>query len=389
MVAMSTAAPDAAQVTRVGWWLSLEPLGQDAVWALTRVVNGQPPQGPVDAGLLPDIGFVKDLVGSALPVGDRRHPWTGPLTDRQKERHLATTAGRVLLPYELRKALVNATSRERHTVSVAVRGWLAQVPWDSLALDDAGDLRLVERATVLAGLAATLHVGRARLPDLTASGPVLRVVDPGPPGSLTEGRLCADGDTDLWWERCADDEEIHPAEAGGLDHAELGRLLRTGRPARLVYYGHARSGTAEAPASASLLLCDAAGQADRFTAFRWLQEPAEYPAPPRVALIACASDDSEQNEQSGMPVAAINAGAELVTATRWTLPVQRGRSADCPTMALALAVDAAHGGPDPLGALRTWQLERLRDWRAGGAVRDTPLLWSALVNYLAPGRPET
>jgi hypothetical protein len=365
----------------VAWWLSIEPLGSDAVWALTRVADGRPPDGPLGAGLLPAVGFVEQMVRAALPVGgDREGPrWTGPLVDRAAERELACAVGRVLLPYALRKELLNAPRGQWHTVSVAVRGWLAQVPWDALAVDDAGDRRLVECATVVAGLPATLHVGRARLPDRGADGPVLRVADPGPP---EKDRLLPQG-PGSWYDLCVGDEYIEDAPFG---RQELGERLRE-RPARLVYYGHAVPGADEAPAAAGLLLSGRGGRADVFTAFDWLAEPALYPAPPRVAVIACGSDDSTLFEQSGIPVAAINAGAELLTATRWILPVDQTRKDDCPTMALGMAVDRAHAAADPLAAVRRWQLERLGDWRARGEIADTPLLWASLVTYLAPGRP--
>lgn len=368
----------------VAWWLSLEPVGADAVWALTRVEDGTPPEGPVGAGLLPGIGFVRDLVRDAVSGAGTERAWKGSLTDPDGERLLACTAGRVLLPYVLRKELVNAPPGSRHIVSIAVRGWLAQVPWDSLAVDDDGNLRLVECATVVGGLAATLHVGRARLPDRTATGPAVRVIDPGP---AAQGRLCPQG-TGAWWARCRDDEDVHPLESR-FDGDDLGRVLRSGRPARFLYYGHATAGTAEAPAAAALILRTAAQEIDNFTAFRWLREPDRFPAPPRVGLVACASDDSEQDEQSGMPVAAINAGAGLVTATRWRLPVEPGLGDRCPTMALAMAVDEAHARTDAIAALRHWQIDRLRAWRAGGARRDTPLLWASLVSYLAPARLPT
>lgn len=140
--------------------------------------------------------------------------------------------------------------------------------------------------------------------------------------------------------------------------------------------------------AAALLLSTPALTAAEFTAFDWLAEPDRFPAPPRVALIACGSDDGKEIEQSGMPIAAVNAGAELVTATRWVLPVDQKLAASCPTAALAMAVDTAHAAADPLAALRRWQIDRLRNWRDRGAVTDTPLLWASLVTYLAPGRPE-
>ena len=129
-----------------------------------------------------------------------------------------------------------------------------------------------------------------------------------------------------------------------------------------------------------------ADRRDLFTAFDWLADPASHPAPPRVAVIACGSDDGARFEQSGIPVAAINAGAELLTATRWILPVDETSRND-PTAALGMAVDAAHASADPLAALRAWQIDRLVNWRDRGEIADTPLLWASLVTYLAPGRP--
>ena len=365
----------------IAWWLAVEPLGDDAVWALTRVVDGRAPDGPLGAGLLPGIGFVRQMVTGALPVKDAG-PWRGALVDRTAERELARAAGRVLLPYDLRKELLNALPGQRHTVSVAVRGWLAQVPWDALAIDDAGDRRLVECATVVAGLPATLHVGRSRRPDRSASGPVLRVIDPGP---LEENRLLPGG-TGRWEkELLVGDEYLEPVDRP-FGRQDLGERLRE-HPARLVYYGHAVPGADEAPAAAGLMLSARGNEPDVFTAFDWLADPTSYPAPPRVAVIACGSDDSTLFEQSGIPVAAINAGAELLTATRWILPVDQSMKDDCPTTALGMAVDAAHAETDPLAAVRRWQIQRLERWRARGEVADTPLLWASLVTYLAPGRP--
>ncbi|WP_224401699.1 hypothetical protein [Pseudonocardia sp. ICBG1034] len=362
------------------WWLSMEPLGDDVVWALTLVVDGQAPDGPVDAGLLPRMGFVRRLVTDALPTSEQlaERSWSGALSSRGSECDLAVVLGRRLLPRALRDALL-ARPAGRHTVSVAVRGWLARVPWDAVAVDDRGDRRLVECATVVAGLPATLQVGRSRLPDAGADGPVLRIVDPGPE---THGRLCPRG-VGPWWELCDDAEVIHP-QRGRFGVAALSRQLTDGRPSRLVYYGHAEPGTDDAPAAAGLVLTGPGRAAELFTAFRWLAEPERFPAPPRIALIACGSDDSAGFEQSGMPVAAINAGAGLVTATRWMLPVDRTRPDTCPTRALGMAVDDAHGSPDPLAALGEWQRARLAAWRAHGAVEDVPLLWASLVTYLAP-----
>ena len=370
------------------WWLAVEPLDDAVAWALT-CVDGSPITGPVDAGLWTDRGEVAEAAARARPTGTG-DLWSGPLTSPGEERELAARLGAALLPEPLRAALAAGDRDRPETVTVAARGWLAAVPWDGLALDGYGT-RLIERARVLGGLPATVHVGRARLPDPAADGPAVRVVDPGPSapseGAATPWRLLYPlGRPAEWDDVLGDDEFLEPPDGEGLGAAELGGLLRGGAPGRLLYFGHAVSGTTAAPAAAALVLADERGDARLFTAFDWLGDPARFPAPPRVAVIGCGSDDSGIAEQSGLPIAAINAGAELVTATRWVLPLDP-RPDLRPATALALAVDRAHAAPDPVGALRDWQLERLDRWRAHGELLDTPLMWASLVTYLAPGRP--
>jgi len=374
------------------WWLAAEPLGDDVAWALTRVSGTEVPTGPVGGGLLTGLGGIKQLAESARPTGDG-DPWSGPLTDPRREHELAVRLGEALLPTILRTALRGADVDQPDTLTIAVRGWLARVPWDCLAIDRS-DVRLVEAARVLGGLPATLHVGRARLPDAEADGPAVRVVDPGPSTSGEDdgGRggmwkmIYPEGRPPTWNANLAGDEHIVPAGGYGLTCAEFGDLLTAGRPARLMYFGHAVPGAEHAPAAAGLVLTDDAGDLKVFTAFRWLKDTDEFPAPPRVAVIGCGSDDSAAAEQSGLPIAAINAGAALVTATRWILPLDKGTGGG-PTTALAVAVDEAHGGVDPVDALRAWQIERLYRWREHGELQDTPLLWASLVSYLAPARP--
>jgi hypothetical protein len=385
--------------SRVHWWLAAEPLaGADIAWALTRVSGDTPVTGPVDAGVLTGLDSIRSLAESVRPSGNDL--WSGPLTDPVRERELAGRLGAVLLPHQLRAGLLDAEPGRPDTVIIAARGWLARVPWDCLALDERGT-RLVETARVLGGLAATVHVGRARLPDTAAGGPPLRVVDPGPSmiGGGTTGQpmwklIYPEGPPDEWRATLQGTERIVPS-LGGLTVDRFGALLRSAKPAgkppgerpsRLTYFGHAQAGTDEAPASAALVFTDAAGDPRLFTAFDWLADPDGHPAPPRVALIGCGSDDSDVAEQSGLPIAAINAGAALVTATRWVLPTDLD-PATRPTTALATAVDRAHSAPSPIDALRAWQLERLAAWRKHGELVDTPLLWSSLVSYRAPGRP--
>ncbi|MFE3193817.1 CHAT domain-containing protein [Nocardia sp. NPDC059240] len=114
--------------------------------------------------------------------------------------------------------------------------------------------------------------------------------------------------------------------------------------------------------------------------------------PTRVAIIACEGGiDFRSAETFGLIMAALDAGAEVVTTTRWVLPTDAAfrrftalPPARHPTTELALRVDAAHGGTDPIAALTDWQRGQLRAWRDTGDLGCTPLLWASLTTTLAP-----
>ena len=48
----------------------------------------------------------------------------------------------------------------------------------------------------------------------------------------------------------------------------------------------------------------------------WLHRPQQWPLPRRVGIIACQVDDAGYVEQTGLTLAALNAGARIVTTTR-------------------------------------------------------------------------
>ena len=104
-------------------------------------------------------------------------------------------------------------------------------------------------------------------------------------------------------------------------------------------------------------------------------------------------------EPFGLVVAFLQAGAELVTATKWTLPtdlaiagVMRHRGAQelapgrGPFNLAAREVDRIQSDPDPVRALGQWQRQRLQDWRSSGSLLDSPIIWAALANHHAPFR---
>lgn len=376
-------AADGDAPERVGWWFALEPVGADAVaWSLIRV-DDEPPTGPVAAGLLDGTAPLRRLAQALLPQRDAAQLWTGPLVDHEAEPWTAVRLGRGLIPDALREELLAAdVSRVRHTVTIACRGWLAQVPWDVLALDDSGRVRLIERARVGAGLSPTVNAGRRRAPAPRPGAPALRLLDPGSRHDADLKPIYPGGYPFDWDDVLQPGERLIP-DGRPLSAEAFGELLRAEAGwSRLLYFGHCRPGTADTPAGACLMLSTPDGSQE-FTAHTWLGDPERWPCPARVALIACGSDDSVQLEQSGLPVAAVNAGAEVLTVTRWTLPLDVD-PAEAATTALALAVDAAHRAPDPLTAIGAWQRERLTAWRTTGRRRDSPLLWGALATYLVP-----
>ncbi len=170
------------------------------------------------------------------------------------------------------------------------------------------------------------------------------------------------------------------------------------RPGRLVYVGHASTGDG-AERAALHLACRAsvAGYSEPIGDHRPLTAAdlmsAELPLPTRVALLACASGgDYRFDEATGIVAAMVLGGAELVTATLWSLPTSAGyrrfvsgAPAD-PMGAVIAAVDTAHqAGTDfeAACAVNRWQRAQLRRWRDGDDAA-APVFWAALVSFVIP-----
>jgi hypothetical protein len=121
---------------------------------------------------------------------------------------------------------------------------------------------------------------------------------------------------------------------------------------------------------------------------------AKLPVPPRVALLACASGgDYQFDEATGLVAAMILCGAQLVTATLWSLPTAAGyrqfvpNSVDPeadPMVDAVVAVDSSHGDSDAGSAVNRWQREQMRRWRDGDLTA-SPLYWAALVTFAVDG----
>lgn len=385
---------------QVTWRLTLEPAGADVAWSLLRADDGRAADA-VAGGIARDLRSAEALARGLppRPGPEDERGWTSDLLDPVLERTAAVALGAAMLPEQLRSALLadcRVTDGEegeghreprRHTVEIAVRGWVSTLPWEALAVDARGAVRLVEAARIVAAMPPGLVADRARTahsPGLGAPG--LAVVDPGPPlgplGSIYAG-----------------EPERYPrllTGAGGLERGDLlapgthpmsstqwGRLLADAPWSRLLYLGHVLAPWQGTPPETALLF-ERAGAPDPLSAGQWLAEPDRWPAPERVALIACASDGATFREASGLPVAAVNAGARLVTTTRWALPSDGLTGDRRATTMLALAVHRAHCHVRPISALRDWQRIQLARWRAGGHPSYSPLWWATLSTYAVP-----
>ena len=114
------------------------------------------------------------------------------------------------------------------------------------------------------------------------------------------------------------------------------------------------------------------------------------PMPPRVALIACASGgDYRFDEATGLVAAMVLCGAQLVTATLWSLPTTAGYrrftgDTTDPMGELVVAVDLAHGDDRAGHAVNEWQRERLRCRRSGDPTA-SPVYWAALASFAVDG----
>jgi hypothetical protein len=382
-----------------------------ATYASLRVV-GQPARTVTWAVQESDLVAALDQLATALP--DPRASETrrdaveraiaaGPFAAPTTELAIARTLGQLLAPAAW-QLLTDCVASPRAALFVSPSARLARVPWGLLAMPNDDGYRLMELADVL--MAAPSNIVHAeRTPadwDDRRDGPTLLILDPRVPGQRPDSALgsvlgrpapetpLAQHFTELMRRR-----EILPDVSSAVelfrrtdaDRPWLGRQLDR-QPSRLLFVGHATAADGDIGHAdrAALHLADehALTAADLMSA--------KLPMPPRIAMMACASGgDYQFDEATGLVAAMILGGAQLVTATLWSLPTTAGYRQFAPDaddhdpMAEAIiAVDRAHEDPDAGRAVNRWQREQMRRWQDGDTSA-SPLYWAALTTYAVDG----
>ncbi len=311
------------------------------------------------------------------------------------------------------------TRADAFTVAGAVA---AQIPWQLADISEHTDgYRLMELVDVLMAVPQNI-VHSPRTPagwDARQDGPPLLVLDPRVPGQLPDSALgsvlgrpsaqtrLAQHFAELMQRRPvlpSVDAAVELFRRQDADRRWLAKLLAQ-KPSRLIYVGHASSAdddpdhASRAERAALHLACTARipGDADAIGDHRPLTASdlmsLQLPMPPRVALLACASGgDYQFDEATGLVAAIILGGAQLVTATLWSLPTTAayrqfaaaGGDLTDPMADVIVAVDRAHEAADAGCAVNRWQREQMRRWRDGD-VTASPLYWGALVSFAVDG----
>nr|WP_304608855.1 CHAT domain-containing protein [Glycomyces amatae] len=331
----------------------------------------------------------------------------GPLTDRDREVELAAALARALVPYQLAMEL-NGVLEQGLRPHVRLQPSLStgQVPWEALRVDE-GE-RFVTNADVSVLPAATVrNAPERRVSTWDPEGPVVAVLDPSVPGATAAlgsvlGPVGPGSPLAALVERLGD-RLAPPSDGSAFRRGDLNRdaiepLLEGA--GRFLYVGHVT--IADHGLDARLhLSCGPAttGRAALVRGHRPLTaadivlghrpgDAAGWRMPNRVALIACESGGEVRfAEPVGLVAAAVHAGAQYVTATRWTLPTDAGlrRFAPGATPETAVlpeavaAVDEAHDRPDPVAALNDWQRRKAERWEAEGRLEDAPVVWGAFA----------
>jgi CHAT domain len=298
----------------------------------------------------------------------------------------------------------------------------ARIPWQLTNIGDHTDgHRLMELVDVLMAVPPNI-VHSPRAPsgwDARQDGPPILVLDPRVPGQRPDSALgsvlgrpspqtqLAQHFTELMTRRPVlpdADGVVELFRRQDADRRWLANLLAQ-TPSRLMYVGHASSAdsdrdhAAQADRAALHLACTAGipGDADAIGDHRPLTASdlmsLRLPMPPRVAMLACGSGgDYQFDEATGLVAAMILGGAQLVTATLWSLPTTAAfrQFASCdddladPMADVVVSVDRAHEAAEAGCAVNRWQREQMRRWRDGD-VTASPLYWGALITFAVDG----
>ncbi|MFJ4788463.1 CHAT domain-containing protein [Streptomyces sp. NPDC088794] len=397
-------------------------------WTWTRGAQGfgtgYAPGADVDEAIR---ALAAELPGGGTE-GMRRVFASGALATYEEEFRLARMLAEVLWPPGLTDQIRQVSAQlGRPLMRLQPSPRVAQVPWELLAVDgDDSDVRLIDLVDIATTAPASLRRAGTTPTDQDPdpdSDAVVLVLDPRVPGFRADsplgsvlGQPVSDPALLSLVRRRLDAGTVLPSVATpaeafrriDLDRDWLGEALRKGAR-RLMYVGHVSGAPVEGGQSedVTLHLCcgpETTGMAEPVRTHRPLSAkdlllgtlplradgvPGAHlwPAPPRVALIACESGgDLRFAESFGLATAMIHNGAHLVTATRWVLPTSFAfhRLAGLPESVRPLteavvAVDAAHEDHDPVRHLGVWQRQLLDQWRADGRIEHSPLLWAALT----------
>lgn len=340
----------------------------------------------------------RDAVGRAVGRGAFAAPAT--------ELALARTLGAQLLPVAAWQLLTDCASSARVALFVSPSARLARVPWGLLATPSDDPHRLIEVVDVLMAVPPNI-VNAPRSAngwDSRRAAPPLLLLDPRVPGQRPDsalgsvlGRPSEQTPLALHFAEVMERRAVLPDVAtpvelfrrADADRSWLAEMLDRG-PSRLLYVGHATAADGDV------------GRADRAALHLADERPvsaadvmsSRLPVPPRVALLACASGgDYQFDEATGLVAAMILGGAQVVTATLWSLPTAAGYrqfagdpgEADTDPMAEAIiGVDRAHDEVDAGGAVNRWQRQQMRRWRDGDTTA-SPLYWAALATFAVDG----
>lgn len=290
----------------------------------------------------------------------------------------------------------------------------AQIPWQLDDIDARTDgHRLMELVDVLMAVPPNIvHSPRAPAGwEARRNGPPVLVLDPRVPGQRPDSALGSvlgrpSAETQLAQHFVGlmkrrpvlpdVDDAVELFRRQDADRVWLAKQLAQS-PSRLMYVGHASSAHGQADRAALHLACTAEipGDAEAIGDHRPLTASdlmsLQLPIPPRVALLACGSGgDYQFDEATGLVAAMVLGGAELVSATLWSLPTSAayrmfaGHESADPMADAVVAVDDAHDGDDAGCGVNRWQRAQMRRWR-DGVLAASPLYWGAMVSFAVDG----